>query len=84
MASRSILAVGGTMAATLGLLCASPVFAQQAGPADGVAVTIYSTAQPGAIPPELYRPTPDNPHMGRQAVPGYAVVRQDRQIQIGK
>ncbi|TAK54784.1 MAG: DUF4139 domain-containing protein, partial [Dehalococcoidia bacterium] len=41
--------------------------------AAGNALTIYSTAQPGAISPELYRSG------GRgQAVPGYAVVRHER------
>ncbi len=41
------------------------------------ALTIYSTAQPGAISPELYR------NGGRgQAIPGYAVVRQQRDINL--
>jgi hypothetical protein len=47
------------------------------------AITIYSTAAPGAISPDLYRPTPDNPG-ARGVVPGYAVVRQDRDIHIAK
>ncbi len=39
----------------------------------GDAITIYSTAQPGVISPEVYR------NSGRgQPVPGYAVVRQQR------
>ena len=43
----------------------------------GDALTIYSTAQPGAISPELYR------NGGRgQAIPGYAVVRQQRDINL--
>ena len=43
------------------------------------ALTIYSTARPGAIAPELYRSG------GRgQAVPGYAVVRQQRQINLSR
>ena len=52
---------------------------QAAGQTDagGNALTIYSTAQPGAIAPELYR------NGGRgQAIPGYAVVRQQRDIQL--
>jgi hypothetical protein len=45
--------------------------------AGGDALTIYSTAQPGAIAPELYRGG------GRgQAIPGYAVVRQQRDINL--
>ncbi len=47
-----------------------------------VALTIYSTAAPGAIPPELYRPS--GPDVPRQSVPGYAVVKQERQVQIGQ
>jgi hypothetical protein len=50
-----------------------------------VALTIYSTATPGAIPPELYRPLPERPGYGAQretTVPGYAVVRQEREISL--
>ena len=50
-------------------------YAAGEGNTSGNALTIYSTAQPGAIPPELYR------NGGRgQAVPGYAVVRQEREL----
>lgn len=48
------------------------------------ALTIYSTASPGAIPPHLYRPGGQG-QMGRQysqAVPGYAVVKQERDINL--
>lgn len=51
----------------------------------GTALTIYSSAQPGAIPPELYRPIPGEgaPHPGQgQNIPGYAVIRQERGINI--
>ena len=41
-----------------------------AGETSGTALTIYSTLQPGAVPPELYRDGGRGP-----AVPGYAVVR---------
>ncbi len=45
--------------------------------ASGDALTIYSSAQPGALSPELYR------HGGRAgAVPGYAVVRHGRQLTL--
>src|SRR5574340_1210437 len=41
------------------------------------ALTIYSTARPGAVSPELYR------YGGRgQAVPGYAVVRHERDLAL--
>ncbi len=52
--------------------------------ADGTALTIYSTATPGAVPPELYRPTPGQStarHPWSQ-VPGYAMVRQDRTVAV--
>jgi hypothetical protein len=41
-------------------------------------LTIYSSAQPGAVPPEMYR------YGGQQgyAVPGYAVVRHEREIEL--
>src|SRR5947208_324287 len=45
--------------------------------AGGDALTIYSTAQPGAISPDVYR------NGGRgQPIPGYAVVRQQRDINL--
>ena len=45
--------------------------------AGGDALTIYSTAQPGAIAPDVYRSG------GRgQVIPGYAVVRQQRDINL--
>jgi hypothetical protein len=54
----------------------------------GTAITIYSSAQPGAIPAAVYRPTPPsmglyNPWQGRP-LPGYAVVKQERPVTIGK
>ncbi len=48
---------------------------------DATAITIYSSAQPGAISPNLYRPLPGG-RVSEQAVPGYAVVRHDRTIHL--
>lgn len=49
------------------------------------ALTIYSTAEPGAVPPELYRPTLGQ---GRvfppQQIPGYAVVKQERPVELNQ
>ncbi|MEN9783164.1 MAG: hypothetical protein RJA24_507, partial [Pseudomonadota bacterium] len=45
----------------------------------GPALTIYSTARPGALPPELYRGGASG-----QNVPGYAVVRQQRDIALSR
>jgi hypothetical protein len=46
------------------------------------AITIYSSAQPGAIPPEFYRPIPGQGVPSAMAVPGYALVRDDRDVKI--
>ncbi|MCB1623149.1 MAG: DUF4139 domain-containing protein [Pseudomonadales bacterium] len=50
---------------------------------DGTAITIYSSAQPGAISPELYRPVPGAGVPNAMSVPGYAMVSHDRLIKIG-
>ena len=75
---------------TLSLLAKSSVAAAVAGasvagtpgsgppPSPGTALTIYSNAAPGAVSPDLYR-TP-----GRGAVPGYAVIRQERDLDFSK
>jgi hypothetical protein len=47
-------------------------------PQPGTALTIYSHAAPGAVSPELYR------QPGRGTVPGYAVVRQERDLEFTK
>ncbi len=65
---------------------------------DSTTLTIYSTAAPGAIPAALYRPVPQslqnyvsyNPYVygygynGRQGLPGYAVVKQERSVSLDK
>jgi hypothetical protein len=53
-----------------------------AAPSGDTAVTIYSTAQPGGVPAEFYRPVPGQGAISGQAVPGYAVVRQDRKVDL--
>ncbi|HTU64474.1 MAG TPA: hypothetical protein VMF52_00875 [Steroidobacteraceae bacterium] len=59
-------------------LHAAPAVA--AGPE--TAITIYSSAQPGAISPEFYRPVPGQGVPNAMQVPGYALVRDDRDIRI--
>lgn len=52
---------------------------------DEVALTIYSTATPGAINPDLYRPVPGNGSMGYnnyRQIPGYAIIKQQRELDI--
>ncbi len=70
------------------VLAASPGGAAAAA-ADGTAsnsLTIYSTAGPGAIPAELYRPSVGQgrytpAHYG-QLIPGYAIVKQERTVTL--
>jgi hypothetical protein len=71
------LALAVAIATSLGV--ASAAFA-----ADGsaTAITIYSSAQPGAISPEFYRPIPGQGVPNAMAVPGYALVRDDREMKI--
>ncbi len=45
------------------------------------AITIYSKAQPGAINPELYRSSGNYVHYNQ--IPGYAIVRQEREVLLG-
>ena len=45
-------------------------------------ITIYSSIQPGAVSPELYRPVQGRQYGGQ--VPGYAIIRHDRSYDIEK
>jgi hypothetical protein len=49
---------------------------------EDTAITIYSSAQPGAVQPELYRPIQGMPIPGGNAIPGYAMVRQERPVTL--
>src|SRR5687767_6983907 len=57
----------------------APLIAAEAA---GTAITIYSSAQPGAISPEFYRPMPGQGVPNAMAVPGYALVRDERDMKI--
>lgn len=48
---------------------------------DKDAITIYSSAQPGSISPNTYRPIPGQ-HHGHYNVPGYAMVKSTREYNI--
>jgi hypothetical protein len=50
--------------------------------AEDTAVTIYSSAQPGGISPEYYRPLPGQGTPSPGGIPGYALVRQERDVQL--
>ena len=75
--TRSLGPVG---VAVLSALAASA--AARAADGDATAITIYSSAAPGAIPPEMYRPIPGSGVPNAMAVPGYAMVRQERPLNL--
>jgi len=56
--------------------------AAAAAPVSDDSVTIYSSLQPGAVSPDLYRPAPNRNNTGQ--VPGYGIVRHDRPYDIEK
>jgi hypothetical protein len=51
--------------------------------ADDTAITIYSSARPGGVSPEYYRPLPGQGTPNAMGVPGYALVRTERDVQLG-
>ena len=67
------------------LLVVSTTGAVAADQSQSTALTIYSTAEPGAIPPELYRPVlgqgGNNPQWAMH-LPGYAIVKQERSVPL--
>jgi len=74
----------GVLALALSLVNHTAASAQHSG--GSTALTIYSTAAPGAIPPEMYRPSAQQQaRYGRpynQPIPGYAVVKLERPIEL--
>jgi hypothetical protein len=56
--------------------------AAQSPPPEDTALTIYSSARPGAVPAEYYRPTPGGGTPSASEVPGYAMVRHERRVRI--
>ncbi|HSC16080.1 MAG TPA: hypothetical protein VLI71_13240, partial [Gammaproteobacteria bacterium] len=72
--------VGRSAALALAFGIAVPLAAQDSGGA--TSLTIYSTTQPGSVPPELYRPAPGQGTFPGQVVPGYAMVRQQRALDL--
>ena len=65
-----------------GLLALLAAGAVSAGTPADTAVTIYSSQQPGAIPAEYYRPLPGEAVPSAASIPGYALVRVDRDVRI--
>lgn len=64
------------------LMSALPTAAVGAGQDDETALTIYSSQQPGAITADFYRPVPGGSVPSAASVPGYAMVRQDRNVTL--
>jgi hypothetical protein len=64
----------------LAALAAAPAAAPLA---DDTAITIYSSAAPGGVPAAYYRPLPGQGAPDAMSVPGYALVRHERDVQLG-
>ncbi|MGH8130019.1 MAG: DUF4139 domain-containing protein [Steroidobacteraceae bacterium] len=66
-----------------GLLTAGVLLALNAVAAEPqVSLTVYSSAQPGGIPAEWYRPLPGMGTPQANQLPGFALVRLNRELQI--
>ena len=75
--SMTILSAGVLATSLIG---AMNVVAQE--PIGETALTIYSTTRPGAVPPDLYRPVPGQGVYTGDSVPGYAMIRQARRVDL--
>ena len=63
----------------------SMAYAASAAEETDTAITIYSKAGPGAVDPNLYRPVNGGqPAYYGTSVPGYAIVRQQREVNLDK
>ena len=70
-------------AARFSLLPAGILLALGAAAAEpGTSLTVYSSAQPGGIPAEWYRPLPGMGTPMANQLPGFALVRLDRELSI--
>ena len=52
---------------------------------ESTALTIYSTAGPGGVPPEIYQPGMLSQYTRaqyRQVIPGYAIIKQEREFTL--
>src|SRR5882672_905711 len=81
---KSIRSASASRAATLLAVCAcTPLGAAAQDQVAATALTIYSTARPGAVPADLYRPVPGQGNYAvGPAVPGYAMIRQERAVDL--
>ncbi len=72
-----------SLSARIQLLMTGSFLALSAMAADPqTALTVYSSAQPGGIPAEWYRPLPGMGTPQASALPGFALVRVDRDLDL--
>lgn len=74
-ASKSRIPVRCLLAATLVTVLVGPVHGD-------TALTIYSSAGPGAISADSYRPVRGREGMDGSTVPGYAIIRDERELEL--
>jgi hypothetical protein len=82
---KRTLRVSGRLAGAIagGLaLSLTVTISAEAAERDDTSITIYSSAQPGAVPPELYRPVQGMGMPSGLGVPGYAIVRHERPVSL--
>lgn len=75
-------AVCGRVPCVAGLLLMASTALAVAADATDTAITLYSSQQPGAIPAGYYRPLPGEAVPSAGSVPGYALVRVERDVRI--
>jgi hypothetical protein len=74
-----------SLSARIHTLLAGALMAASAMAADPqTALTVYSSAQPGGIPAEWYRPLPGMGTPQASALPGFALVRVDRDLELAR
>ena len=78
MSATASASIKAAVAAALTAVSASGADVAGQSTAPATALTIYSNAAPGSISPDAYRSP------ARGAVPGYAVVRQERDLDLMK
>lgn len=78
-AAALLLAADGASAAQAPAAAAQ---AQAQAQAQDMAVTIYSSARPGGVPAEYYRPLPGQAAPPASEVPGFAMVRDQRRMRV--
>lgn len=74
-----------TLLAGMTVLMCLPASAGADPAAEKTIITIYSSVQPGAVPPELYQPDIQGrfgPGYG-VTIPGYGIVKQERTLELG-